>query len=484
VRQIALTCGAGAAAISVLASGLVGCHVGPNYHLPNLPTGADASLVSLDTTIENTATPPDSWWRLYNDPQLDALVREALMANRDLRAADANLAAAQAVVTEVHAARYPSTEAIAGGVYGRDPVTNEILEFGGHRPQRLWLFEDLFQVAYEVDLFGRVHRAIEQANASADSVAAARDGVRVFVAAQTARTYAQICALGEQLGVARHSLEIVTREAHITQQRYSAGQSSEFEVERAQALVEEVRATIPQLSGLRRVALFELTALLGRTPVSAPRELESCMMPPHLTALIPVGDGRALISRRPDVRQAERRLAASTARIGVATAELYPTIRLSAFYGGTGSELSQLTTNAGLSWGIGPSISWTFPNQVRARAQIQQAKAGQAAALASFDSAVLTALKETEQALTAYSAALDQHQALLRAQARIHRSFDIARAESAAGSLSPLDLLTTEQSLVALDAAVASSNSALIDDQIITFKALGGGWRSDEQPPR
>jgi NodT family efflux transporter outer membrane factor (OMF) lipoprotein len=484
VRQAVFAHRMAGAALAALACSLIGCHVGPNYRPPPLPAGADAPMVSLDSTLETTAAPPDRWWQLYNDAQLDALVREALLANRDLRAADANLAAARAVVTAVHAARYPSTEAIAGGAYGRDPVTNEILEIGGHRPQTLWLFEDLFEVAYEVDLFGRVHRAIEQANANADSVAATRDGVRVFIAAQTARGYAEICALGEQLAVARHSLEIVSRQADITQQRFNAGQGSEFDVERARALVDQVGATIPQLSGLRSVALFEVTALLGRAPANAPRELDSCTAPPRLTVSIPVGDGRSLIGRRPDVRQAERRLAASTARIGIATADLYPTIRLSAFYGGTGTEISQLSTNAGLSWGVGPAISWTFPNQVRARAQIRQAKAGQAAALATFDSAVLIALKETEQALTTYRAALDQHQALVRAQVRIHRSFDIARDQFTAGSLSPLDLLTTEQSLVALDAAVSASDSTLIEDQIATFKALGGGWQSDISAPR
>jgi NodT family efflux transporter outer membrane factor (OMF) lipoprotein len=484
VRQGVFAHRVAAAALAPLACSLIGCHVGPNYHPPPLLAGADAPLLSLDSTLETTAAPPDRWWQLYNDARLDALIHEALLANRDLRAADANLAAARAVVTAVHAARYPSTEAIAGGVYGRDPVTNEILEIEGHRPQTLWLFEDLFEVAYEVDLFGRVHRAIEQANANADSVAATRDGVRVFIAAQTARGYAEICALGEQLGVARHSLEIVSHQAEITQQRFNAGQGSEFDVERARALVDQVAAAIPQLSGLRSVALLEVTALLGRAPANAPRELDSCIAPPRLTVPIPVGDVRSLISRRPDVRQAERRLAASTARIGIATADLYPTIRLSAFYGGTGNEISQLSTNAGLSWGVGPAISWTFPNQVRARAQIRQAKAGQAAALATFDSAVLTALKETEQALTTYRAALDQHQALVSAQARIHRSFDIARDQFAAGSLSPLDLLTTEQLLVALDAAVSASDSTLIEDQISTFKALGGGWRSDTSAPR
>jgi outer membrane protein, multidrug efflux system len=466
---------------ALAAAVLSACVVGPNYHSPALPLGADAPLVSLDAKLETSTPAPDAWWQLYDDERLDALVDEAFSANRDLRAADANFAAARAVLEAVHAARYPSTEAIAGAVYGRDPVTEEILEIGGHRPQTLWLFEDVFQAAYEVDLFGRIRRSIEEARASAESVATIRDGVRVMVAAETARAYAQVCALGEQLGVARHSLQVVTREAEITEHRFGAGGNSEFEIERARALVAEVRATIPELEGLRRATLFELAALLGRTPTDAPRGLESCVVPPRLGELIPVGDGHMLISRRPDVREAERRLAASTAQIGVATADLYPTIRLSAFYGGAATEAPQLVHNSGLIWGLGPSIIWAFPNQLGARARVREAKGSQAAALASFDSVVLRALKETEQALATYGAALDSRQALVDAQARIHRSFDIAREEFAAGSVSSLDLLTTEQTLIALDAAVASSDATLVQDQIAVFNALGGGWQSDAQ---
>jgi outer membrane protein TolC len=133
-------------------------------------------------------------------------------------------------------------------------------------------------------------------------------------------------------------------------------------------------------------------------------------------------------------------------------------------------------------WGVGPSISWTFPNQAGPRARVRQAKASEAAALATFDSVVLTALKETEQALAVYSAALDRRQALVDAQEKTHRSFDIARDGFAAGSLSTLDLLTTEQSLVTLDAAVAGSDTELIQSQVAVFKALGGGWRPQSQP--
>ena len=463
---------------------LAACRVGPNYHAPALPPKAEAPLVSVNAAAETTATPPDAWWHLYADPRLDELVQEALKANFDLTAADANFAAARAALSAVHANRYPSTGIVAGGVYGRDAVTDEILELEGQRPATIWLFEDLFQVAYEVDLFGRVHRAIEAANANADAVAAARDGVKVVVAAETARAYAAVCALGEEIDVARRSLDVVSHQAVITTHRYEAGGNSQYDVKRAEALVGEVGSSIPTLVGQRRAALFELTALLGRTPSEAPQDVEACRRPPQLSALLPIGDGAALIRRRPDVRQAERRLAAATAQIGVATADLYPTIRLSGFYGGAAVQVSQLATNLGETWGIGPSISWTFPNQAGPRARIRQAKASQAAALASFDSVVLTALKETEQALALYAAALDHRRSLTQAQDSIHASFDIAQNEFLAGGVSNLDVLTTEQSLVALDASVASADAEIIQDQIAVFKALGGGWRGDKSVAR
>ena len=460
---------------------LVGCRVGPNYQPPALPAGTTAPLVSLSPAAETPALPPDAWWHLYEDSRLDALVQEALQANRTLIAADANFAAARATLSAVHSQRYPATAAVAGGVYGRDATTDEILELTGRPPQTTWLFEDIFEAAYEVDLVGRVHRAIEAANANAGAAAAIRDEVRVVVAAETARAYAALCTLGDEIGVANHSLAVISHESDITVRRHEAGGNSDYDVARAAALVAQVRSTIPELEGKRRATLFELTALLGRAPAQAPNDLASCSKPPHLVALIPVGDGAELIKRRPDVRQADRRLAAATAKIGVATADLYPTIRLVGIYGGSAVQLSQLNTNEGRTWGVGPSISWTFPNMAAPRARVRQAKAEQAAALASFDGVVLTALKETEQALALYRAALDNRQALGDAQDKIHTAFGFAQNQFAAGALSNLELLTTEQSLVAVDAAVASSDAALVQDQIAIFKALGGGWRSESQ---
>jgi NodT family efflux transporter outer membrane factor (OMF) lipoprotein len=464
--------------VLLLGALLCACKVGPNYHGPTPPAGADAPLVSLDAAAETTAPPPDDWWQLYHDARLDAFIQEAFDANRQLAAAEANFSAATAVVSAARAGLYPSTTASFGGIYGRDATTDEILELQGQAPQTLWLFEDLFEVGYEVDLFGKVRRSIEAAHANAQAAQAARDALKVVVAAETARAFAQVCTLGEQLAVARHSHEVVAHEADITRNRHDAGAASDYEVARAQALEAQARSAIAPLEGQRRAALFQLTAVLGRTPANAPHELEDCVTPPILNALIPIGDGATLIRRRPDVRQAERRLAAATAQIGVATADLYPSIKLVGLYGGAATETSLLTSNLGLTWGVGPAISWNFPNQAGPRARIRQAKANTAGALAAFDSVVLDALKETEQALTLYASALDYRQALADSQSRIHDAFRMAHDQFLAGAVSNLDLLTTEQSLIAADAAVAASDGALVQDQIAVFKALGGGWQT------
>jgi NodT family efflux transporter outer membrane factor (OMF) lipoprotein len=456
---------------------LGGCAVGPNYRPPPEPTGAEAPLVSVNPAVETVAEPPDAWWRLYDDAELDRLERQALAANADLAVAEANLGVARASLEATRNGLYPQTGAHLGAEYGRDPNTDEILELTGRRPQTVWLFDDLLDVSYELDLFGHVRRSVEASRADTEAAIATRDSVRITVAAETARAYAQTCALGEQLAVARRSLAVVSRESEIIGRRHDVGAGTEFDVVRAQQLEAQVRSAIPPLEGQRRAAVFQLTALLGLTPSQAPAEVDACQAPPRLAALMPVGDGAALLKRRPDVRLADRRLAAATARIGVATAELYPRVSLTGFYGGASADLTGLIQERGLTWGVGPSISWTFPNMAGPRAKVHAAKAGAAAALASFDSTVLQALKETEQALATYGAELQHHEALADADDKARRALDMAHDQFVAGSSSTLDLLTSEQALVGADSAVAASDAALAQDQIAVFKALGGGWR-------
>jgi len=456
---------------------LSSCAVGPDYHAPAPIAGSQGPLLGTTEAQAAATEPPQTWWRLYQDPVLDDLVREAFRANTDLAVAAANLSAARASLEAARTARYPQTEFGAGTERARDPTTDEILEFGGHPPQTFWFYDALLDVSYEVDLFGHVRRAIEAAHADADAAIAARDVVKITVAAETTRAYAQVCALGEAIAVTRRSIDVVSHEERITVDRRDAGAAADFDVVRAQALVAQVRASLPPLIGQRQSALFQLAQLLGRPPGGAPDPAQACVQPPTLKALLPVGDGATLLARRPDVRLAERRVASATARIGVATADLYPRISLLGSYGSVAVQPSQIFESAGVTWGIGPSIKWSFPNQSPVRARIHQARAGEQAAVAGFDGVVLSALKETDQSLATYAAELARRQDILTARDRARQAFDMANDQFLAGATSNLDLLNAEVTLVSAEAAVAASDGALAQDQIGVFKALGGGWQ-------
>ena len=420
---------------------------------------------------------PDDWWVLYQDPELNRLVAQAFAANTDLKVAEADLAAARAMLENARNGLFPQTQTQLAGTYGRDPVTNEILEFTGRQPQTIWLYDDLLDASYELDLFGHVRRTIEESRDNAEAVAAARDDLRVTIAAETARAYAEICTFGEQIAVAQRALNLATRQYRIVQQRFTAGGGTEFDVTRQGVVVAQQLATLPPLQGQRRAALFELADLLGEPPAQAPQAVLSCQSPPSLSAPVPVGDGAALLARRPDIREADRKYAAALAGVGVATADLLPRITLNGFYGGASDQIPLLGSNSGLVWGVGPAISWSFPNLYGKFAQLAQARAQSRAALAGFDSVVLRALTETEQALATYESELGQHAALAQADAEATQAFSQAEDQMAAGAISALDLLTSEQTLISADAALAASDTTLVQDQIGLFKALGGGWK-------
>ena len=465
------------AAIMVLAA-LTGCTLGPDYKPPVPPTGADHAFLSTDTAESAASALPDGWWQLYDDPRLNALILEAFAANQDLKVAEANLAASRAIFEGARSLQLPQTQVSGSGTYGRDPTLDTIVETEGHEPQDGWIFDAALDVSYEIDLFGHVRRQIEAARDNAEAVAAARDALRVTIAAETARAYGEVCAVGEELTVAHQSLDIVSDQLHIVQNQLSAGAGTEFDVVRSQTLVAQVQATIPPLEGARRSAVFELAALLGRTPAEAPMEVENCVTPPQLTGPLPVGDGAALLRRRPDIREADRKLAVALAQIGVAKADLFPRVTLNGFYGGASNQITLLGSNSGLAWGLGPAISWTFPNMAGPLAKLAQSRAQARGALAGFNSVVLQALKETEQALSAYNAEAAHHAALVAAANDATRALSMAQAQFAAGQISNLDLLTSAQTQVSAAGAVAGSDAQLIQDQIALFKALGGGWQA------
>ena len=463
--------------ILVLGSALLvaGCAaVGPNYKLPeaaiiNAPA-AQGAFVSGGAAMTSDA-PPDHWWKLFDDPKLDGLIEKALAGNTDLRVAEANLQRSQALLADVRSSRMSGLADVEAS-YVQQSAEQSLQHV---QPPERYTYNVGVGISYDLDLFGGIRRGIEAANADSESVAAARDLVRVNVAAETARAYSDICNTGNQLDVLRHLISVQEQSLALTRSLITHGRAPQFEEARQQNTIDTSKAQLSPLEAQQRNAAFRLATLAGLPPAQYDRSLLACHTPLRLHALLPTGDGQAMLKRRPDVRAAERQLAASTARIGVATAALYPDIKFGATLGSTGAAadfLSPLTNR----FGVGPMISWNL-NRGAVRDRIQAAEAQSRASLAMFDGVVLTALRETETSLDNYGAGLNRleqlQSALVEAQTVQHRTEELRRG----GKVGGLVTLDAERTWVTAEAAVATQQAAINSDQISVFLALGGGWQ-------
>lgn len=384
---------------------LAGCMVGPDYRSPAPGAPAQDPFLGGRSPAFTGDEPPGRWWSLFGDPVLDRLVEQALRANTDLRVAAANLRRARAVLRETGSGLFPAVDLSASATYSRQ--SGDQLGFAGVAGEGE-SYDIGADASYQLDLFGRIRRAIQASRADVGAALAAFDVSRITVAAETARAYADACGAGRQLAVARETVRIQEQTFDLTRRLMEGGRGTALETSQAGALLDQVRATVPTLEAQRETALFRLSVLTGRPPAEFPPEVGGCETPPALARPIPVGDGAALLARRPDVRQAERELAAATARVGVAVASLYPQITLGGSIGSSATSLSALGSGDSFRFSLGPLITWSFTNLAVGRARVVQAEASAEGALARFEGAWLRALEETESALTRYARELDR----------------------------------------------------------------------------
>jgi NodT family efflux transporter outer membrane factor (OMF) lipoprotein len=463
--------------IAVSALALSACAAGPNYVAPIPRAAASAPFVSTAPHAASTARAIEGdWWRLYNDPVLDRLVADALKANTDIRVAVAHLERARASLREVRADRTPQVNVGGSAQYGRLPAGQRAP--GADREN--WAVDAGLDVAYEVDLFGRISRNVEAAKGDVGAAEADATAVRVAVAAETTRAYADAVSSAERLDVAQRIVALLDQSVALMRKREQAGLQTPLDTARLQTLRDQRQADIPPLQAQRQSALFRLATLTGRAPQELPVEVAERTTTLKLETPIPVGDGAALLARRPDVRAAERRLAAATARIGVATADLYPRITLGGSVGSTGTGFGNLFGANPLTWLLGPLLNWSV-NQAPARARIAEAEADSKAALATFDGTILGALEETETALTAYARALERRSALQAASNAAGVAARITRARQREGQIDSLELLDAERTLADTQASLAEADAAISRAQVDLFRALGGGWQQSQQ---
>ena len=465
-------------AVAALLLCAAACTVGPNYEVPkdaaiNNPNAAGSLTTASGKEVSDADVPPN-WWRLYDDDTLNQLVQDALRSNTDLRVAAANIARASFATDAAQA---------AGGFSGKTGAAVLRAQESG---EAYLLTEKVpvvtegdfgISVSYQFDLFGLIRRGVEAASDDQQAVLAAADVARITVVADVVRSYVENCAAGDELNVAQHSLDLQNQSLALTKRLRDAGRANEPEVTRSQTQTATLRADIPRYTARKRIALYRLAMLTGRAPNELPASVGTCDKLPRLTQPIPVGDGAALLKRRPDIREADRKLASATARIGVATAALYPNVSFGASAGFTGvlQDIPQAPT---ARWNFGPLVSWNFPVNGQ-RQRVQEAQASASGALASFDGVVLNALRETESSLANYSSDLAREDELKAAQLSARKSADETHRFYLAGRQSSLADLDAQRTLASVDGQVAGADAQVSLDQVNLFLSLGGGWEQD-----
>ncbi|WP_079435820.1 efflux transporter outer membrane subunit [Zoogloea sp. LCSB751] len=457
----------------VLACLLAACaSVGPDYRAPRPDVPATWQSVPVEGMRPADPQALARWWSQLADPQLSALVDEALQSNPDLRSARAALRAARASRDLASARRFPTVNASAGG--------SRSTALGATRS----LYEAGFDAAWEPDVFGGTRRALEAAEADLEAGLADLHATQVSLTAEVALNYIELRAFQARLAIARDNLASQSETLQITDWRAQAGLVGSLDVEQARSNRESTRAAIPTLDTGRAEAEHRLALLTGRTPGSLHQRLvvaegaRSGLLPklPEATGLLIPAE---VLRQRPDVRAAERRLAAETARVGQAEAARYPSFSLSGSIGLQALGLSTFSGGGQVARSLAAAVSGPLFDAGRLRAQVEVQDAVREQQLAAYEKTVLTALEDVQNALVALANSRQRREALASAAEAARNAALLARHQYASGLIDFQTVLTTERSLLSIEDSLASAEAERVTALIQLYKALGGGWSAD-----
>ena len=472
-----------AAAIAALLA-LAGCAVGPDYTAP-APT-LDAAFVNAGAGGTN-AQPPDSdiatFWRGFNDPALSQLVERALAANGDVRIAQARLQEARATLQGTQAERLPN---IGVGADVTRSLAPEVQFPGTTRGQRtVTVYDAGFTANWELDFFGRNRRASESAAAQVDASEAGVNAAHTAVAAEVARNYLELRGLQQRYEFARQSLVNQHDTLRLTEVRLDAGRGTRLDVARARSLSNSTEAALPALQAAIDRTAYRLATLSAQPLRAVAAQLRTPQLLPTLPvtdlSALPIGTPEQLLRRRPDLVIAERQLAASTAAIGVATADLFPRISLTGLIGLAGGRLADLGRSDSQQYSLGAGLTWPLLDFGRVRSRIGASEARAQQTLAVYEQTVLTALEETEGALTQFTRSAQQTERLASAARNAEDATRLARVRFEAGAFDFLIVLDAEREVLAARDALVLSQVGQATALVGVYRALGGGWTQTDR---
>ncbi len=484
---------------------LSGCMVGPNYHratamVPDRfgPATQPAPIVDLE-----------HWWESFDDPMLNSLVDRAVAANLDVRLAEVRVRKARATVAFNRASLFPTLD--SSGTYSRSRASKNAFgvgSVGSSAPSgggtstgsggtstgagataaaptafslgESNLYEAGFDAGWEVDVFGGTRRAIEAAQDTLEAQIEARRNALVTLLSEVAQNYIMLRGFQHELAIVQSNVAAQQNTLKLQKDKLQAGIAPRLTVTQAEAQVATTESQIPTLETEIQQAIHRLGVLLNRDPDALESELIPMAALPVGPATIPPGLPSELVRRRPDIRQAERQVAAATANIGVATADLFPKFSITGSLGLESLNLKTFTNSASTAWSIGPSVSWRVFDAGQIWANIHVQNARQQEALIQYQQAVLQSLSEVDDALVAYNREQVRRESLRQAVAANLQSVDLATQLNNAGVVDFLNVLTAQLSLYESQDQLAQSEQAVSTDLIALFKALGGGWKSTD----
>jgi len=460
------------ASAAVAATLVAGCAVGPNYERPSLPTPAEYRFVAGSSQAQSLADLP--WWQVFEDPSLQALIREAIGSNLDVRVAAARVQEARARAGVVKSFLYPQVDGTAS--YGvRQASSTSGLEGDTENDTTHQNGTLGFQLSWELDLFGRIRREHESALAVVLATEQGRRGVLVTLVGDVASGYFFLRELDLQLDIARRTLELNDQTVTYFQNRLNGGVSNRLELDRIQANRAQTAATIPDLE--RQIATLEnsISLLLGRPPGPIDRgPLRALELP---APSIPAGVPASLLERRPDVVAAEEMLVAANADIGAAKARFFPQIGLTGFLGGVSGDLTTFLGGSGAIWSLGAGLAQPLYQGGRNRRNLEVAQARYVQALAEYQRAALNGYREVADALVTIQKLADVRVQREAGVTVLQDASDLARSRYDSGLATYLEILTADQDLFQQQLLLAQARGAELRARAEFYRALGGGWQ-------
>lgn len=466
------------------------CVVGPNYKRPQVAVPADFAAAQPATRpgAEVGTRPAEAglaeWWRAFGDEQLDHVIELAIRSNLDLRIADARVREARAQLRFTRASLFPQVDAVGGVSRRRFSENGGFAGGGGSGGQgpsgtEQNLFQSGFDANWEIDFFGRSRRGIEAVRADYEGIIEDRRDVLVSLLAEVARNYLELRGAQRQLAVLRENIHAQSEVVEITTSRFKAGLIGELDVAQARSLLATTQAQTPTLETAARQAIHRLGVLVGKDPAALAAELAPEKDIPHGPPEVPRGLPSDLLRRRPDIRRAEQALIAANARIGVATADLYPRFFLTGTIGLESVRASDFFDGGSHYWSIGPSVSWPVFEAGRIRSNIEATNARQEQARLRYEQAVLASLEDAENSLTDYANERRRYRTLVEAVEANRRAVALAGELYTRGLTGFINVLDAQASLFRTQDELVRSERDVSTTLVAVYKALGGGWEQE-----